>query len=553
MTKLTFRSRVLLWFTIASSILILMGYVGFTSIHKVEQQKKWVDHTFIVLDCLKEILANAKDLQLAHRGYVITGEQNYLLPYTMAEPKILGNVAKLDDMLADNPVQMKRLETLRLLVQGRINSSKSIIDTYDSQGQAAAFQVIRTGRGIKEMVELSNLISEMVAEENMLLAQRQAVVSEATASALRTGAIGLILCVAILIFVFRIIWRETEKREETEKSLQITLDDMARFSRENELLGKMSDYLKSCQSPEEAFGVIGKFIPNLFPGTQGAIFTFRHSRNSLETSVSWGENSFSNSEFAPDECWALRRGQFYSYFPSSTEACCGHVDSSSHRSYICLPLMVHGDIIGLLHIQCATGDPASLDKRDLMRRVGEQIALAIGNLTLQMALREQSIRDPLTHLFNRRYLETTLERELSRARRNKQPISVLVMDIDHFKKFNDSMGHDAGDALLTHFARLLEKNIRKEDIACRYGGEEFVVVLPMANNQQGIDRAQKIIEATRLLRVQLNNKELMPVTVSIGVSSYPEHDVSVADLISLADAALYKAKNAGRDQVISAS
>ncbi len=184
-----------------------------------------------------------------------------------------------------------------------------------------------------------------------------------------------------------------------------------------------------------------------------------------------------------------------------------------------------------------------------MRRAGEQVALALSNLKLQDRLRDQSIRDPLTKLFNRRYLEETMEREIDRARRKELPLGLMVLDIDFFKKYNDTRGHDAGDALLTQFAQLLMDQIRQEDIACRYGGEEFVVVMPGADDNITRDRAQRICDAVRRMKITIGVEVFGGVTISIGVTSYPAHGLRMDELITAADKALYEAKHDGRDQV----
>lgn len=257
-------------------------------------------------------------------------------------------------------------------------------------------------------------------------------------------------------------------------------------------------------------------------------------------------------DFNPDQCWGLRRGRAHYYVPGGTEPCCTHFGEEPKAASLCLPMQAQGETIGLFSITIDNIEKTNREKVAFARRVGEQISLALANLNLQHRLREQSIRDPLTKVFNRRYLELTLERELKRAERKSEPLSVLVLDIDHFKKFNDTMGHEAGDTLLTQFAQLLENNVRKEDIVCRYGGEEFVIVLPMANIQMAMERAHKICEATRKLKVNSLDKSISAVSVSIGVSAFPYHGKEGQSLIAAADAALYASKNNGRDRVTAA-
>jgi len=185
--------------------------------------------------------------------------------------------------------------------------------------------------------------------------------------------------------------------------------------------------------------------------------------------------------------------------------------------------------------------------------LGEQSALALANLRLRETLRSQSVRDPLTGLFNRRYMEETLEREIRRAERGARPLSVMMLDLDHFKQFNDTFGHSAGDSLLRELGTMLRANLRAGDIACRFGGEEFVLILPEAALNCARSRAEQLRETAKHLHVSHLGESLGPVTISLGVAAFPEHGASGEDLIENADAALYRAKSEGRDRVVVAA
>ncbi len=173
----------------------------------------------------------------------------------------------------------------------------------------------------------------------------------------------------------------------------------------------------------------------------------------------------------------------------------------------------------------------------------------LANLELQKALREQSIRDVLTGLYNRRYMEEMMEREIARAQRAKDSLAILILDIDFFKKINDTYGHDGGDTVLKHFASLLNARIRKEDIACRMGGEEFLIVMPGIGEELAKVRAKELCHHIRSLTIPVKGQD-MTITSSIGVAILPSHGSTGHDLITAADAALYHAKKNGRDQVV---
>lgn len=218
-----------------------------------------------------------------------------------------------------------------------------------------------------------------------------------------------------------------------------------------------------------------------------------------------------------------------------------------------MPLTAQGETLGLLYVNAPEGATTWAEgSRRLARTVADAIALVLANLRLREALRHQSICDPLTSLYNRRYLEETLERELSRSARGDTPVSLLVFDVDHFKRFDDTFGHDAGDTVLRELGGLVRDQLRGGDIACRYGGEEFVVVLPGASLEVAESRAEALRAAVKRLELAHRNASLGTVSLSIEVAAFPQHGATGEALIRAADEALYRAKRAGRDRVVTA-
>ncbi len=552
--RLSFHKRIFAWFAVALAILTIVGYTVNRSLAQLDAEKAWVDHTYIVIGDIKEILSNLKDIQSAPRGYVITGQEDYLVPYSIALPKIPALFSDLEEKVKDNPEQKKNLDILKAKAEQRILTAQDVIEIYNKKGQTAAMDLVKKGTGKREMDEIRVIVNDMVNEEVRLLGMRQSRLEQTSILTSRISKSGILICVMILGIVFTLINRESHKRETTEESLKEALERTEQVTIQNALIGKLSDYMQSCQSTEEAFQVIGNSLPRLLPGGSGTISIFRNSRNTVEVMTAWGDDALcEQKDFHPDQCWALRRGRAHYYVPGGTEPCCAHFAGQPTGASLCLPMQAHGETLGLFAVTVRHIEDTNKEKVAFCRRVSEQVSLAIANLNLQHKLREQSIRDPLTRLFNRRYLESTLDREISRSQRNKDPLSVLVLDIDHFKKFNDTLGHDAGDALLAQFAAMLEQNVRKEDVVCRYGGEEFVVVLPMASLDMAVERGRKICEATRKLKIKSPNQEITNVTVSIGVSTFPANGASPHDLITEADEALYRAKHNGRNQVVAAT
>jgi diguanylate cyclase (GGDEF)-like protein len=270
--------------------------------------------------------------------------------------------------------------------------------------------------------------------------------------------------------------------------------------------------------------------------------------------ATWGQDPPTVLFFAPDECWSVRRGRLHQVENPQEALSCRHVPQTVADGYLCMPLIAQGETLGVLHVQFRSqpeaqmaGLPVARDQ--LALTVAEDMALALANLRLRESLRSQAIRDPLTGLFNRRYMEETLNREFNRVKRQGVSLGVIMMDLDHFKDYNDTFGHSAGDELLSALGNLLKSQIRGEDIACRYGGEEFLFILPGASLEVTLGRAESLLQAVK--EIHLHYQGLKPTTLSLGVAVYPDHGYTGLEIIKAADAALYGAKQTGRDRVIS--
>lgn len=352
--------------------------------------------------------------------------------------------------------------------------------------------------------------------------------------------------------------QDITERKQAEKGLQRSFDELNRRERESALLTEMNGCLQVCRSMEETHPVIKLFAKQLFSGYAGLIGTINDSRSLVETIVEWGGGTDSETLFPPEDCWSLRQGKPHTVADPKEGLLCAHVGKNIENGYLCLSMTAYGETRGILHLQLL-GNASNDHRKDGIRTVvnlavtfADQVALALANLKLREALQHQSVRDPLTQLYNRRYLLETLERELARAKRNKLRVGVVMIDVDHFKQYNDIHGHDAGDALLREFGAFLKHQARKEDIPCRYGGEEFVLVMPGFELDRLLQRCDDIRKKTKQLIVKHRDHKLETVTISMGVSIFPDHGETPEVLITAADAAMYQAKHKGRDRVVPA-
>ncbi|HLJ59337.1 MAG TPA: sensor domain-containing diguanylate cyclase [bacterium] len=325
-------------------------------------------------------------------------------------------------------------------------------------------------------------------------------------------------------------------------------------NREAALLDELAELLQTSMTTTEAYAVFERFGPQCFPEAAGTLFIVSPSRDVLEQVSAWGESDGRAATMTPDDCWALRRGHAH-FSERAAGVVCPHLGDAPGIS-LCVPIAAQNESLGLLHLKW-TAQSGRNDVHDgvwaarerLAVTLASQIGPAITNLRLRDTLRAQSIRDPLTGLFNRRYMEESLEREIHRSLRRSAGMAVVMLDIDFFKLFNDTYGHEAGDAVLSAFGALLLANSRKEDIACRYGGEEFTLILSEATHKEALDRAEQLRTVAADLHVRHRGEALGSITISVGVAVFPTHGTNGKALLRAADSALYRAKQNGRARV----
>lgn len=347
---------------------------------------------------------------------------------------------------------------------------------------------------------------------------------------------------------------------EANDKLKAWLNQLEQETHEITLLNQMSHLLQTCLTEAEIGSVVRRFAEKLFPGDSGAVCVRNGAAEVVETICAWGNYAPAAQAFNRWDCWALRHGRVHAVVNARLDIVCPHwVGGPWPANSLCVPMMAQGDSLGVLLLRrpallAVRPGPvqarSSISREQLAVTVAGHIALALANLRLRESLRLQSIRDSLTGLYNRRYLNEVLEREVRRAARGQRQLAVVLLDVDSFKGLNDAHGHEAGDMFLRELGAFLQKRVREEDVACRYGGDEFVIILTETSLETARRRARQLREGIKALTIPHRGQYLTPPTVSMGAALYPGHGTSADELIRAADDALYKAKARGRDCVV---
>jgi diguanylate cyclase (GGDEF)-like protein/PAS domain S-box-containing protein len=412
-------------------------------------------------------------------------------------------------------------------------------------------EIVRVSLKTTPLLDSSgNLVGEITVARDVTVLSR-------TEESLRAAQSSLRARLTAIRDTNRKLNQEMKARGEAARALQlnnhelaVTVEQLEAFHHDSEVLSRMAELLQGCTERAEAYAIVRETGGQLFPDSYGSLFIYRESRDVLAHVSSWGRGPAAEATLPPDECWALRLGTPH-IAPRESAIRCRHAHSDT-KSYVCMPLQGQGQVLGLLHIAVEVDPKTRRPERVVERRLRamtDRVGPALANLKLRDALREMALRDGLTGLYNRRYLEDAMSRELHRAARSRGALSVLMIDVDHFKRFNDKFGHAAGDFVLNAVARTITGNIRGSDIACRYGGEELAVILSEADLQCARDRAEQLRRAIRAIDLTRLGQTLPPPTASFGIAVYPRDGTTVADLLKAADRALYSAKQTGRDRV----
>ncbi|MCF6354211.1 MAG: diguanylate cyclase [Candidatus Polarisedimenticolaceae bacterium] len=349
--------------------------------------------------------------------------------------------------------------------------------------------------------------------------------------------------------------KEEVKRRTNKLAAIVT--ELKRRNREAELMAHMRDLLQACNTEQESFDIVASICSQIFPNHAGFVAIKRETMEIAQAVVGFGDYPWEGIQFNLNDCWAVRRGGAHIVADPEAEPSCPQIKGHS-RSNLCVPITARSECLGIIHLSCDCSGVEPRLRTPTLKRIESKLkgvtelyALSLANIRLRERLHLQSIIDSLTGLFNRRHMEYALTREFDRATRNDTNVGLMMLDIDHFKQLNDSCGHEVGDKVLWKIGMFLKNSIRGEDIACRYGGEELIVILPGCSPEDCLQKANEIRQGIEQLTVVVKKRELR-VTVSIGISSFPQNGELIDEVIRAADDAMYEAKKAGRNCIVSA-
>ncbi|WP_417684230.1 diguanylate cyclase [Roseibium sp.] len=354
-----------------------------------------------------------------------------------------------------------------------------------------------------------------------------------------TGSILMVAVVAILLgrLLLGSIRAERAHLEEKVSERTATLRS----------LQELGSLLSVTKNVREAGEVLCAGLPALLPAQAGALALINNSRDLMIIEQEWGSFWKKGDFVPPDACWALRKNAVHHSVQENLP--CAHLAKHQEHNVVCIPLLAQGEVLGVIHLKEAEQRPFSPMELEVAKAIGKETAIAISNLKLRETLEQQALHDPLTGLYNRRYLEERFESLVAQSKRDSLPFWILVIDVDHFKNYNDQHGHDAGDFVLIQLAKLLKRKASKANIACRLGGEEFAVVLPGYGHEEAAALAEDIRSETEGLSMMFEGRHLGCVTISGGLSTYPSDGEQLANLLKVADEHLYLAKRSGRNRI----
>jgi diguanylate cyclase (GGDEF)-like protein len=545
-----------IFFCLALVVIVSLNLVSYWEIKKIETANDWLIHSYKVINSTNNILLNLFAASTKIRGFIITRDRRFVEGITDYYSDLEKYFSETKALTVDKLNQQQKIASLAPLI-------KAVIKNF----QTMQFNVhIKTSPSeVDELVNINNellnkiqaIANEFYNNEALFLQKRKTTVWNSSAFYLLLN-IAQFFNIAVVLLMIYFLNRQLSKSIILEKYASNTLYELERHDQEISLINDMNAALQASLSIGEIYEWIKKYCIQLLPITSGILYIANPSKNFLELKAQWNTPKVVANFFHPDQCWALRQGKLYKFLDKDKSIPCKHLSKANPKTpYFCIPLLAHNDMIGLLYIEFKKFDDIPKNQiihllktyESILYNIADHIALAISNIKLRDILKNSSLHDPLTTLYNRAYLDEYLLKDILLAKREKNTISIIMIDIDHFKDINDKFGHEAGNFVLKQFAQVILNHIRETDIACRYGGEEFLLLF----SDVSLKETAKILESLRKkiseIKLQFGPQLIDPITASMGVAMYPEHATDAVGLIVAADKALYQSKKTGRNKV----
>ena len=528
----------------------------------------------------EQILRLVTELNMGVRGYLFTHDRQSFTPEEELPSQILAGLGTLRDLESDSPAEIVDVER----IQRGLNrwQSEWVNPTISNLDRGISLDTGRVAAdGARRLAPVSKQLLDLLEADR---AKSQAAMHDTEQQMRRMLIFALVIALMVagaVLLVTREVTRLLEQpvRQLIEAServsrgeFDLTLPPKAdnefgvlshsfahmttalRQEREElAALNRFSEAVTQCTSEQEIYEHVLYSIRERFRPRQVIIFALNPEENFLEAVATLAPLPEEIREWPiipePHNCKAVRMGRRFRVNDVSAEPLCpSRFVAPTEGSYYCGPLIAGGVIIGAVRVEGPKG-LWTPERESLLESYLSGAATALSNLRLLEATKQQANVDELTGLYNRRFLEEYARKLLAMARRKNQPLGVIMMDLDHFKEFNDIYGHETGDRILRHFAKTASRAIREANLAARYGGEEFLVLLPETGSESSMLVAERIRHAVERMVVPSGTEKLLPqVTVSLGIAIYPDHGHGFEEVVQAADKALYESKRAGRNR-----
>lgn len=582
-------------------LLVLAVFPIYHSSVRVSEANQQIASSFALIADANQLIQRVIDAETGLRGFLLAGDDSFLQPYHLSVAEVPANIRQLPrqhQLTAEQGALLSQLDS------GFTDWLQHVAEPQIRQRRVGAdvSGLIYGTEGKQRIDAIRDLMSALIEKEQARLKVRQELSQDAadTARLYLLAGVCFSLALAIVLASFTAFYTSSsltqitrvarsfaagdfkqrantagrdefsvlasvfnQLAEQLQQMMQSELQQRQQLHQQVEQLVKarvedvrqlkqVGELLQSCQTLAEAADVVRISCQSIFPGSSGALYL---AGDSGFSQITWWGTDIQQREMQADCCWSIRRGKAHFYAGAGLGLQCSHLQNAS-GSLLCIPLLARGDVVGVLSLQpdLQQQEPEQwlAQAQESAASLAEQLALALVNIRLRDSLQEQSLRDALTGLYNRRFIEASFANELGRAVRAGQPVALLMLDIDHFKRLNDDFGHAVGDEALKALAGLLQGLFRGSDLACRYGGEEFVVLLPGASLEIAAQRAEQLRAQCAGLQLVAAG-QMLGFTLSVGVAACTDDSTTLDALLLQADQALYRAKEQGRNRVLVAS